>query len=254
MFGLGPVEIIIFIVIILIIALVLGVGKGAVRGVRWVVTQFTLALRDTESSKTTEQAHPISILFLGSNPVNTDPLRLGTEVRAIDEALQSSEFRDRFELHQQWAVRVADLQGHLMRHRPDLVHFSGHGTSASEIILEDATGAVYPVPTQALTHLFSLVADQVRCVVLNACYSEAQANAIGASIDCVIGMSDSIPDQTAIAFAAAFYQALGYGHSVKRAFDFGISQIALENLTGVEVPVLFASRMNADDIDFVMER
>ena len=78
---------------------------------------------------------PVKILVLATNPQETDPLRLDEEVRGIDEALQQSRFRDKFELEQQWAVRVSDLQRFLLRYKPDIVHFSGHGSESSEIIL-----------------------------------------------------------------------------------------------------------------------
>jgi hypothetical protein len=168
---------------------------------------------------------PIKILFLAANPTDTSRLRLDQEIRSIDQALRQAEFRDKFDVEQHWAVRVVDLQGYLLRHKPDIVHFSGHGTAANEIILEDNQGKSQPVSTRALGQLFSVLKDNIRCVVLNACYSERQAQAIAAHIDCVIGMSKAIGDSAAVSFAEAFYQALGYGRDVKAAFDLGCLQI-----------------------------
>ncbi|MBE9507063.1 MAG: CHAT domain-containing protein, partial [Chloroflexi bacterium] len=125
----------------------------------------------------------IKILFLAANPTNTARLRLDEESRAIDQALRQAEYRDKFEIAQHWAVRVADLQGYLLRHKPDIVHFSGHGGQSSEIILEDSSGESHPVSTRALSTLFSVLKDNIRCVVLNACYSEQQARAIAEYID-----------------------------------------------------------------------
>lgn len=132
-------------------------------------------------------------------------------------------------MEQEWAVRAMDLQGHLLRHRPHIVHFSGHGTKCGEIILEDNTGNRCPVSPAALKTTFATLKDNIRCVLLNSCYSEAQAKGISESKDCVIGMSRSIGDDSAIAFAASFYQALAYGRSVKEAFDLGCSQVHLES-------------------------
>src|SRR5687768_14148363 len=75
----------------------------------------------------------ITILFLAANPSDGTRLRLDEESRAIDQALRQAEYRDRFEIRQHWAVRIADLQGHLLRHQPHIVHFSGHGSKTSEI-------------------------------------------------------------------------------------------------------------------------
>lgn len=191
----------------------------------------------------------IKILFLAANPSDTTQLRLDQEIRSIDEKLRQSEFRERFEIRQHWAVRVSDLQSCLLRHSPTIVHFSGHGSSESEIILEDDHGNSKPVSSHALSQLFSVLKDNIRCVVLNACYSEQQAQAIAKHIDCVIGMSKAIGDTAAISFAAAFYQALGYGRNVKSAFELGCGQIDLESLgTQQDIPKLLADKCDPQQI------
>ncbi|MGI0010366.1 MAG: CHAT domain-containing protein, partial [Nitrosopumilaceae archaeon] len=148
----------------------------------------------------------------------------------------------------QWAVRVADLQSHLLRYKPDIVHFSGHGSLSNEIILEDNDRNSQPVSIRSLSQLFSTLKDDIRCVVLNACYSEQQAQAIAKSIDCVVGMSKAIGDEAAISFAIAFYQALGYGKDIRTAFDLGCVQIDLENLNEQDTPKLLAINSNPKEI------
>lgn len=37
-------------------------------------------------------------------------------------------------------MRIDDLQELLLRHQPDIVHFSGHGTDENELILVNANG------------------------------------------------------------------------------------------------------------------
>ncbi|HSD85559.1 MAG TPA: CHAT domain-containing protein [Anaerolineae bacterium] len=194
---------------------------------------------------------PIKILFLAANPTDTSRLRLDEEIRSIDQALRQAEFRDKFEIEQHWAVRVIDLQGYLLRHKPDIVHFSGHGTGSGEIILEDHQGKSQPVATRALSQLFSVLKDNIRCVVLNACYSEQQAQAIASQIDCVIGMSQAIGDSAAASFAEAFYQALGYGRDIKTAFALGCLQIDLKNLNEQDTPKLLALNSRPEEIVFV---
>jgi hypothetical protein len=181
---------------------------------------------------------PIKILFLAANPRDTDHLQLDEEVRAIDQALRLSNYRDRFVLDQQWAVRFSDLQGILLRFQPTIVHFSGHGSQAGELILLENSGDSHPVAAQTLGKLFAILKDNIRCVVLNACYSEAQAQAIAQQIEAVVGMQQAIGDEAAIHFASAFYQALGYGRSVQDAFDLGRLQIDLANLPEEQTPQL----------------
>ncbi len=170
----------------------------------------------------------INILFLAANPKDTDSLRLGEELRSIKEKLQLAKLRDEFVVEQEWAVRVTDLQGHLLRHQPHIVHFSAHGSKTGRLMLEDQSGNSKPVTSDALGRLFATLKDNIRCVMLNACYSEAQATGIVESIDCVVGMTRAIADESAIAFAASFYQALGYGRSIQTAFDLGCVQIEMQ--------------------------
>jgi len=193
----------------------------------------------------------VKILVLATNPDKTEPLRLDAEVRGIDQALQQSRFRDKFELEQQWAVRVSDLQRLLLRYKPDIVHFSGHGSESSEIILEDSEGNSKPVPASALSRLFSLFKDNIQCVVLNACYSEAQAEAIAQHINCVVGMSGAIGDDAAISFSEAFYGALGDGKDIKTAFELGCNQINLEDLDDQDTPKLKSVKGKTEEMVFV---
>lgn len=171
----------------------------------------------------------IKILFLAADPQDITRLQIDNEMRAIDQALRITEYRDRFDLRSHWAVRYSDLQELLLRYKPQIVHFSGHGSQTGEIMLASEHG-VHPVTADALSSLFSILKDNLHCVVLNACYSEVQARAIATHIDCVIGVSGAIGDQAALNFASSFYQALGYGRSIKEAFDLGRTAINLANL------------------------
>jgi hypothetical protein len=86
------------------------------------------------------------------------------------------------------------------------------------------------VSTKSLTDLFGLFKEKVECVLLNACYSEVQAEAIHQHIDCVIGMERAITDKAAINFSTAFYDALGAGRNYKDAFEFGCNNIDLNGI------------------------
>jgi len=168
----------------------------------------------------------IKILFLTANPLDTVRLRTGEEARAIDQALRQAEYRS-FDIVVHQAVRINDLQELLLRHSPDIVHFSGHGSAANELILQDDKGNAVPVSGKALHKLFASLKDKIRCVVLNACYSEEQAKHLAEVIDCVVGINPDLTDEASIQFATAFYRALGYGRSVQAAFHLGQGQIEL---------------------------
>ncbi len=214
----------------------------------WIKTEY----EQFEEHEDKDDTSMIKILFLAANPTDTSRLRLDEEIRSIDQALRQTEFRDRFVLYQQWAVRVTDLQGHLLRYKPNIVHFSGHGSTSNEIILEDNNGNSHPVPPRALSQLFSVLKDDIKCILLNACFSENQAQELASNIDCVIGMSKAIGDKAAISFATAFYQALGYGRDVKTAFELGCLQIDLKNLNDQDVPKLIAEINHPEHVKFIV--
>ncbi len=204
-----------------------------------------------------------TILILAANSKDSVRLRLDEEVRDIDEGLRRSQFRDRFRLKPQWAVHPRDIQRSLLDHNPQIVHFCGHGHGTSSsldpvpdaarklvplnaptaveeagLVFEDETGSMKLVSGVALAGLFRLFADQVECVVLNACYSEVQATAIAQHIPYVIGMSRAIGDRAAIEFAVGFYDALGAGRSIEFAYDLACSAIQMAGIPEHLTPVL----------------
>ncbi len=153
-----------------------------------------------------------------------------------------------------WAVRPDDLLEYLNEYTPQIVHFSGHGTEREEIILLDESHHAIPVPAPALKQLFTAMKGNIRVVVLNACYSRPQAEAIVEVIDCAIGMKQEIGDQAAIAFAASFYRAIGYAHSVAEAFEQGKTALMLAGIAEEHTPTLH-SRVGVDPAGvFLVER
>ncbi|MGD2088735.1 MAG: CHAT domain-containing protein [Candidatus Aminicenantes bacterium] len=180
----------------------------------------------------------IKILFLAANPAFTEPLKIDEEIRTIEGKIRAAEHRDSIELVSAWAVRPDDLQQKLLEHKPHIVHFSGHGESTGELILLDKDGNPKPVKPEAIQSLFTILKDNIRIVFFNACYTEKQARAINEVIDCVIGMNTYISDQAATVFAASFYNALGFGRSVKEAFELGKTSLQIEGIPEERVPEL----------------
>lgn len=80
------------------------------------------------------------IAFLAAEPTETAQLRLGEEIREIQESLKLARYRDDFELVLIPAVRTRDLVDTLRNEKPHIVHFSGHGTQAGELLIEDRVG------------------------------------------------------------------------------------------------------------------
>ena len=206
-----------------------------------------------------------TILFLAANPTGTDPLALGEEARAIQAELERSGYRDCFELETRWAAQPLDLLRELRRLKPTVVHFSGHGgpspasTGApgqgpSRDVIADAgtydndpqrglffqgpDGRAQVVTAQALHETFGAAGSSVKLVVLSACYSDVQAEALRSHVGCVVGMSGAIVDDAARNFAIGFYGGLGERESIAAAFRQGCAAISLEGLRDSDRPQL----------------
>ncbi|BAY26501.1 hypothetical protein NIES2100_63170 [Calothrix sp. NIES-2100] len=179
-----------------------------------------------------------TILFLAANPKGSPQLRLDEEVREIDAGLQRAKRRDQFVLQQRWAVNSRDIHRAMLDYQPQIIHFSGHGAGEEGLVLEDETGKPQLVDTAALSSLFELFSDRVECVVLNACYSQTQAEAIAQHIPYVIGMNKAIGDQAAIEFAVGFYDAIAAGESVEFAYKLGCNTIRMAGIAEHLTPVL----------------
>jgi len=171
----------------------------------------------------------MKILILASNP--RKDLNLDREIRDLRDVVEKSRNRQQLEVEDALAVRVGDLQDLLFKHEPHIVHFCGHGGGQPGLVFEGNDGGEQWVRTGALHDLFRLFSSKVGCVLLNACYSEEQANEIVNHIDYVIGMNQEIRDDAAIAFSKGFYRALGYDCSIEEAYEFGCNAIQLE-ITG----------------------
>lgn len=220
------------------------------------------------------EAGPLRLLFLASNPKDSGRLRLGEEMRTIEERLRETALRDQFVIEQGWAVRDADLPRLLMEHRPQIVHFAGHGVRAgqaggrgddgmrhvgagedaeasnalsSELVFEDGAGKQRPIPAEILANLFRILKDDIQCVLFNACWSLGQAQALVdvAQIPIVIGMTRPISDPAAIAFAAGFYRALGYGRTIAEAVELGRIELAMLAPAERDIPQM----LTADGVD-----
>lgn len=219
-----------------------------------------VSISGVHQTVTTDGAEPeperesiVKVLFLGANPSGTEQLRLDREVKAIADVLKMAKAAS-FQLEQGWAVTVHDVQDGLLRHQPDIVHLSGHGRSDGLLVLElDSASPREPASQSyllSLGNLFAAARGRIRCVVLNACHSAEAARVIAEHVDCVIGMTDAIEDETAIQFSRGFYHAVGQGQSIRTAFELGVAQIGLSGASGAEVPKILGVRSAAESISF----
>jgi hypothetical protein len=219
-------------------------------------------IHDSASSRPIMTKH--TILFLAANPIGTDRIALDREARAIQVELERSGYRDRFELVTRWAVEPQDLLRELRKLKPTVVHFSGHGGNRASgdqrpertrrdivgdpgsghsesqhgLFFQRPDGRAQLVSAEALRQTFGAAGASVKLVILSACYSDAQAEALLVHVDCVVAMNGSILDDAARSFAIGFYGGLGERESVAAAYQQGCASISLEGLRDADRPRL----------------
>lgn len=85
-------------------------------------------------------------------------------------------------------------------------------------------------------------------VLLNACFTKTQARSISQVIDYSVGTGKGIGDKAGVAFAGAFYRALGFGKSIKEAFDSAKAELGLTRMPRTQGIELFVREgINRDD-------
>ena len=191
-----------------------------------------------QSKSKEKQPKERCILILAANPVETDRLSIDKEVRLIKEKLREGDAGRQFRVESEWAVRYDDVSKFLLRYEPAIVHFSGHGSPTGRIILEDERGEAYPLSVEALARLFDILRGPTECIVLNACYSNAQARALSQIVGRVVGMEKEIGDVSALNFAGGFYLGLAYGKDYETAFKLGCNAIDMASLPDATLPHL----------------
>ena len=111
----------------------------------------------------------------------------------------------------------------LLEHRPDVVHFIGHGQYNREqhmglLLLEDEGGRSAPLEAPEAARLLRRYG--VGLVVLNACETASGAWAglapalVRAEIPAVVAMQWPVEDRAAIRFSRTFYKALSTGQTL----------------------------------------
>ena len=170
------------------------------------------------------------ILLLSASPWTNSRILVDEEAREVFERLHEGPYRERFELFNYPATRPGDLQRLLLMYRPHIVHFSGHGSKQHRIILAGINGRGKTVDLAGLTKVFALYNSHLQLVLLNACFTRTQARSIAEVVNYSIGTSRAIGDKVCVTFAGAFYRALGFGWSIRNAFESAKAELALTKI------------------------
>lgn len=181
----------------------------------------------------------IVVLFLAANPADQQQLRLDEEARSITEMIRKAKHRDSVIFETRWAVQPMDVLQAINELNPTIVHFSGHGSNVDQIVLQDISGNAKLVSKEAIVQTMIASSKNIRLVFFNTCYSRNQAEAVTHHVEAAIGLNTSIGDQVAKVFASQFYSAIGFGLSLKKAFEQAKALVMMEGLDEENIPELF---------------
>jgi len=172
------------------------------------------------------------LLVINSLPKEKQALRIHEEIRIIEEALNTSSFRDQVEIIVKNAVQFDEVLKIIHSSRPDFVHFSLHLSKEKGLIFEDNSGNSQYVDKASFSDIFKLISgkNKVQLVLINACNSYEYALDISKFIDYAIGMKDFIPDDATLAFTKGFYEMLFEGEDIEFAFNAGLIALRLSKI------------------------
>lgn len=165
------------------------------------------------------------ILYLSSSPSNLDKLGTDEEFRAIYENIN----RDFFEMESVSKAKISDIQAVIYESQPDIIHFSGHGSSKN-IIFETGRNVSADVFKPAFIRIFQNLKKRPELIFLNACQTYNNLDDLSYILDFVIATDRKVSDPTAKMFARNFYRFLSLGASVKSSFNLAKNQFDIESL------------------------
>jgi len=185
-----------------------------------------------------------TILMLTANPAGTVKLNLKEEHSKIISKLQ--DYHDKFAPIIKEAVNSNEFKEQTEILKPTVLHFAGHGEKVTaelqELGLDEKTNGIilqnddkngYEIlSTDAIDVLFEYFQSDklpIDVVVLNACYSEEQAQTIAKYVPFVVGTTKAIQNTHAIAFSTGFYFKLAQDNlNVENAFKSGRTEAVMK--------------------------
>jgi hypothetical protein len=145
--------------------------------------------------------------------------------------------RDKFQFFHILGITKDHFLDDLERYRPNILHFSGHGTESSSLVFQDGD----ELSSEQLEKTFQSLPFKISVVFLNACYSKHQARSISKYVDYIIGMKKAVSDEAAIIFSSKFYKSLLKNINYKEAYSDAITYLSYYLESESSIPKLITS-------------
>ena len=169
------------------------------------------------------------ILILAANP--RGDLRLDYEIKDLKDAIKRNK---KFDVEIELAVDRESIGNLISENQPLIVHFCGHGAGKKGLVVAGKGGIEQSLSNDELADIFQSYGEGIECVLLNACYTEVQADVIAEYIPYVIGTSREILDEVAHYFSIGFYKGIAEEEPIETCYEWGYVSIK-SNLENAEV-------------------
>jgi CHAT domain/TIR domain len=170
---------------------------------------------------------PLRLLVVSAAPSGHPPVALANELAQLRSQLGGATLFETLD-----HATPESLKDALHRHRPNVLHFVGHGEmkeGRGAIVLEAEDGGANPVTGRGLAVLLENDVPPLQLVFLNSCEGGAMSpdDAFGSvaealvkrHLPAVIAMQFPIPDDAAVALARGFYRDVMEGTPVDAALS-----------------------------------
>jgi hypothetical protein len=169
------------------------------------------------------------ILMLAANPLDRTRLRPEEEQREIRNRVRMlGSTKVDLEFVIEPAARTRDILTAVLGSDAEVFHFSGHG-EINGLVFETDDGLQKRVDGATLAAHLKTIGKSLKCVVLNACFSDRLAINLAPYAEVVVGCRAEIDDRAAITFASAFYAAMAAGSPYATCYDLAVNDVKLSH-------------------------
>ena len=158
-----------------------------------------------------------TILFITSNPTDSNPIDFGEHFKVIDEAWQKGTDRDYFSMPSiKTGVERDKVMEVLYTNSPDYIHITLHNSEIKGLYFQDSSKNPDPMTAEEFAEYVKTLCDEKKpeAIIICACNSLAHATAVRQFCNYAVGTNYVFPDEAAIVYASKFYTALFNGKNV----------------------------------------
>ena len=173
------------------------------------------------------------VLILAATPDDEGRIRPDKEVAELRERMAAMPSQKRpLAFEHIMAARLDQIQQELVRQRPTILHFSGHGAPGL-LVFETLDGKSADLSAELLARVLKSYRD-IECLVLHACFTEDVARACLPHVDYVVGSTVAVDDEAAPRFSYLFYQSVAAGMGYEQAFEMGQTEVAFQSTAAAD--------------------